>query len=651
MAKEVFTVTTSTPAFDANGTPYSPEYGDVYHSADSGPGQARHVFLGGNDLPVRWIGQRVFTIVELGFGLGLNFLATWDALRAAATRPRRLNFVSVEKHPFTKEGLAALHERYPEFAPLARELQSAWPLPLPGLHRLEFENGAVTLTLAIGDATRVLPALRLAADACYLDGFGPARNPDMWSGAIAKALARLSHPGTTLATYTSARSVRDALAAAGFACELRSGFGRKRHMLAARYAPRWTPRRSGPAAPEWSERSAIVIGAGLAGAAAAERLAARGWRLHLVERHAAPAMEASGLPAGVFHPLVARDDSVLARLTRAGYLYALARWHALAGAGHLLDWGRCGLLQLARDSREETRMRRALAELNLPAAYAEYLPRSAAGERAGRAVSAGGLWFADGGWMRPASLVAAQLAAAAAGASGWTLHAGSEVRRLARADGRWSAIAADGTTIASAPVCVLANAHDAARLAAFGGPPLRRVRGQLTRLPPGSYGAVSAVIAGTATLVPMPDGPVTGASYDFDDADPLPRIESHTGNLARLVQLLPDAPRLDAATLTGSVAFRSVAHDRLPLIGAVPDVAAARAARAALSGARLADLPRLPGLYAAVAYASRGLTWAALGGEMLASLLEGEPLPLEAMLADAIDPGRFMLRQARQAGL
>ena len=238
-------------------------------------------------------------------------------------------------------------------------------------------------------------------------------------------------------------------------------------------------------------------------------------------------------------------------MTRAGYLYALARWHALAGAGHLLDWGRCGLLQLARDSREETRMRRALAELNLPAAYAEYLPRSAAGERAGRAVSAGGLWFADGGWMRPASLVAAQLAAAAAGASGWTLHAGSEVRRLARADGRWSAIAADGTTIASAPVCVLANAHDAARLAAFGGPPLRRVRGQLTRLPPGSYGAVSAVIAGTATLVPMPDGPVTGASYDFDDADPLPRIESHTGNLARLVQLLPDAPRLDAATLTG----------------------------------------------------------------------------------------------------
>jgi tRNA 5-methylaminomethyl-2-thiouridine biosynthesis bifunctional protein len=266
-------------------------------------------------------------------------------------------------------------------------------------------------------------------------------------------------------------------------------------------------------------------------------------------------------------------------------------------------------------------------------------------------VSSGGLWFADGGWMRPASLVAAQLAAGAAGAGGWTLHAGSEVRRLARADGRWSAIAADGTAIAAAPVCVLANAHDAARLAAFGGPPPRRVRGQLTRLPPGSYGAVSAVLAGTATLAPLPDGPVTGASYDFDDTDPVPRLESHTGNLARLMQLLPDAPRLDAATLTGAVAFRSVAHDRLPLIGAVPDVAAARAARGALAGAHLADLPRLPGVYAAVAYGSRGLTWAALGGEILASLIEGDPLPLEAMLADAIDPGRFVLRQARQAGL
>ena len=246
------------PAFDAAGTPYSPEYGDIYHSADSGPGQARHVFLGGNDLPARWSGERVFTIVETGFGLGVNFLATWDAWRADSRRPERLHFVSVEKHPFTREGLAGLHARYAEFAPLAAQLQSAWPLPLPGMHRLEFEGGRVLLTLAFADAADILPQLRLAADAFYLDGFAPDRNPDMWSPEMMKALARIARNGATLATYTTARAVRDALAAAGFTPELRTGFGRKRNMLAARYSPQRTARHGLPAPKSWSERRAIA---------------------------------------------------------------------------------------------------------------------------------------------------------------------------------------------------------------------------------------------------------------------------------------------------------------------------------------------------------------------------------------------------------
>ncbi len=343
---------------DANGTLFSPEYGDVYHSADSGPGQARHVFLGGNDLPARWAGARVFTIVETGFGLGLNFLATWQAWRDDPARPERLHFVSVEKHPFHARRIDQLHGRYREFAPLAGKLQAAWPLAVPGLHRLQFEDGGVTLSLAFADAADAVPKMRLAADAMYLDGFAPRRNPDMWSPAMMKGLARLARPGTTLASYTTARSVRDALSTAGFACELRPGFGRKRHMLAARFAPRWTPRRVPPATPSWPERRAMIIGAGLAGAAVAERLAARGWRIDLIERHRAPAMEASGLPAGAFHPLVARDDSVLSRLTRAGFLYALDRWRALEAAGHGFEWERCGVLQLARGAPEEARMKR-----------------------------------------------------------------------------------------------------------------------------------------------------------------------------------------------------------------------------------------------------------------------------------------------------
>src|SRR5262249_53336017 len=320
------------------------------------------------------------------------------------------------------------------------------------------------------------------------------------------------------------------------------------------------------------------IGAGLAGAAAAERLAARGWRIDLVERHSEPAAEASGLPAGAVHPLIARDDSVLSRLTRAGFLYALRYWRALAGA----PWRPCGVLQLARDSHEEARMKLALDELSFPPGYVEYLPSAEAGRRVGCEVRAGGLWFSCGGWMRPAALVAAQLDAASAHGAGLAMHAGREVKALARDGGRWIARSADGRTIAAAPVCVLASACDAARFAEFGGE-LKPVRGQITHLPPGSCGGLTAVIAGARYLVPAPDNIILGATYDCSDADPAPRASGHAGNLVRLAHLLRQPPHLDASVLDGSVGFRCTATDRLPLIGAAPDVGAARLARAGLS--------------------------------------------------------------------
>ncbi len=628
----------ATPAFDAAGTPYSPEYGDIYHSADSGPGQARHVFLGGNDLPARWAGQRVFTILETGFGLGLNFLATWQAWRDGPARCERLHFVSVEKHPFTREGLAEMHRRFPDFAPLAAELQANWPLPLPGLHRLAFEGGGVTLTLALGDVADVLPKLALAADAIYMDGFAPDRNAEMWAPEIVRMLAKLARPGATLATYTTARAVRDALTAAGFAPEQRPGFGRKRNMLAATLKPR---KAAGAGAPAPAERRAIVIGAGLAGAAVLERLTARGWHVDLVERHAAPATEASGIDTGVFHPHVSRDDSLLSRLTRAGFLHALSRWSAIERDGHRFAWARCGVLQATKDARDEARMAAAIRGLGFPADYVDYLPRTAASARAAIDAGTGGWWFPGSGWARPAELVAAQIAAAQTRGK-LTVHINTEARALDRAGNDWRVRSADGAIIATAPVVVLASSHDAARLAPVG-VALARVRGQLTRLPPGSLTPPAAVLAGAGHLIPCADGSaVAGATYDPEGEDPAPNEAANASNLERLAQWLPGIPaRLDPATLTGSVGFRCVSSDRLPLIGAMPDVSAAPG-----KGAR--DWPRLPGLYGAFAYGSRGLTWAALGGELIASLIEGEPLPVESDLAAAADPARFLLRRSRR---
>jgi tRNA 5-methylaminomethyl-2-thiouridine biosynthesis bifunctional protein len=636
-------------AFDGEGIPFSPAYGDVYHSGDSGPGQARHVFLAGNDLPRGWARARLFTILETGFGLGLNFLATWHEWRADPARCERLHYVSIEKHPFERDALATLHLRYGEFAPLAEQLNAAWPPLVAGLHRLHFEDGRVTLTLAFGDALDLVRRLRLAADAIYLDGFAPRCNAEMWSPHLLRGLSKLARPGTTVSTYSSAGVVRAGLEAAGFTLEKCQGFGRKRDMLRGRYAPRWPQRRQREAQSVPVGRHAIVIGAGLAGAAVSERLTQRGWRVDLLESRAVPAAPGTARYAGVFHPHLSRDDCILSRAARNGFLYAVSRWRALEEAGRAPEWARCGVLQLEGDGERGRRAIEAVTALGYPAAYARYLEQPDAEVQSGCRLRSGGWWYPGGGWMRPPSLIGAQFAAAG---SLLTRHFGAAVHAIVRSGGIWQALAADGRLIAAAPVLVLANSNDLTRLAGVG-QTLQRVRGQISYVPAACLTPPRVVLTGRGYLLPASGGlVVAGSTYDRDNDDPEPQLQSHESNLERLAQLLPDALTApNAATLEGAVGFRCVAPDRMPIVGAMPDLDAARAQKAALSGAHLDDLPRLPGLYCSSAYASRGLIWAALAGEMLASLIEGEPLPLEGDLADALDPGRFVLKQARRAAL
>jgi tRNA 5-methylaminomethyl-2-thiouridine biosynthesis bifunctional protein len=602
-------------SFSADGTPYSAAFDDVYHSSEGGAAQAMHVFLGGNGLPGRWRNGASFTILETGFGLGLNFLATWQAWREDPARPAKLHYVAIEKHPFAAGDLAELHGREPAFAALSLELCAHWPMLVPGMHRLEFEDGRVVLTLYFEDIAVAVPQLRIAADAFYLDGFAPARNPDMWAPRVMKALTKLAARDATFATYTVAASVRDGLTAAGFSVDKRPGFARKRDMLCGRHG-----RGKPPPAP--IDRRAIVVGAGLAGSAVCERLAARGWEVTLLERHAGPAQGASGNHAGAFHPLVTRDDSLIAQLSRAAFLYALGHWKALEGA----TYAECGVLQMPRTAEEEAAQHAALDVLGFPAGYVRWLGQAEASSAAGAELSCGGLWFERGGWMRPPSLVAALLAKANV-----SMHFGAEVDTLAPSKDGWTALDASGRILAAAPVVVLANAHDAMRLAPIPHVALRRVRGQVSYLPAEQFAPIRAVLLRGGMALPPVDGTsVAGASYDLDDPDPEARTDSHAGNLERIARILPGAgATLDPARLEGRVGFRAVAPDRMPIVG---------------------SHPQLPGVHAATAYASRGILWSSLMAELLASQLEAEPLPVPARLAEAIAPVRFLRRAERRKG-
>ena len=623
------------PAAAGDGTPYSALYDDVYHAAHGALAQVRHVFLAGNDLPARWMGAECFVIGETGFGLGLNFLATWQAWRESKASGR-LHFVSVEKHPFRRHDLAGLLAAYPELAALAAELLRQWPPLVSGFHRLHFDGGQVTLTLLLGDAHALLPQLAAKVDAVYLDGFTPARNPELWSPALLAAITRLCQPQATLATWSVAGELRRALKLAGWQTDRRPGFANKREMLIGRLEKFPAPRSESP------ERTAIVIGAGLAGTAISERLANRGWRIELFERHAAPAQEASGNPAGILLPHLAKDDALAARLSRACYLYALRRLADLAA----VRWSPCGVLQVARDAAHEVLQRATVQELELPPDFASFLERDAATALVGRDVAHGGWWFPAGGWVSPGSVCATLLAA---GGVHMHLHFGSEVASLRKCPDGWQALDSGGVLLASAPHVILANAH-AASLLLDRVLPLTPIRGQISCLSQDMAERIDPpfhhVLCRSGYVTPPQAGIVcVGASFDSGDTDLRMRAADHAGNLQRLDELLPGAAQgIDAARLGGRVGLRCAAPDRLPLIGTLPDTAAD-----AGSSATLDNLPRMTGLHALLGLSARGMVWAPLAAELLASQLDGEPLPVERQLVRAVDPARFHLRALRRA--
>jgi tRNA 5-methylaminomethyl-2-thiouridine biosynthesis bifunctional protein len=225
------------------GHPYSRLFGDIYFSQSSGIKETRHVFLRNNHLARRWqalVPGELFTIGETGFGTGLNFLCAWQLWRETMPEKARLHFVSTEKYPLGHADLGRAQAMWPELAALSKLLLSQYDAASSGTQQMSFDDGRVTLTLLLGDVRETLPQLHAVIDAWFLDGFAPARNPEMWQPELFGTIARLSSRGATFATYTCAGIVRRALISAGFEVEKVPGFGTKREMLRGTYIPSTT---------------------------------------------------------------------------------------------------------------------------------------------------------------------------------------------------------------------------------------------------------------------------------------------------------------------------------------------------------------------------------------------------------------------------
>ncbi len=547
---------------------------------------------------MQWQGRARFTIFDSAYGDGERYRAMVAAWRADPARPDRLHYIALATDP------------------------------LPGFRRIPQDQPNVTLDLLCVDLDGALAQLDARLDAIHLHRLAS------HGAGFARALARLATPGATLHAQGLNAAQAHALAGAGFACSAGADGD-----IAAVFTSRKPP--SPWARQPETGRRAIVIGAGVAGSAACERLCARGWEVTLVERHASAAQEASGNQAGIYMPLLSKDDNIMTRLSRAAFLYALAYWDRLGGFGpDAMRGAQCGVLQLARDAGHAA-VQAAIAQAHCyPSQYAQWLGPEQAAAFSGLPVPDGGWLFPQAGWARPASVCDAMLAACGAAL---TRRFGVGRVSLARAEGLWSVCDGAGALIAQAPVVIVANGTGALTLAQSAALPLTAIRGQVTHLAAGAASALPFVLCREAYLTPAIDGwHSLGASYD-DDHDPTLRASSQQENLGKICSMLGDDTVGAAAPLAGRVGFRCVAPDRLPLVGALPDAGAQGRSE------RLREIARHPGLYGLLGYASRGLIWAPLAAELLASQLDGDPLPLEAELATALDPARFLLRARRRA--
>ncbi|EPA9095457.1 bifunctional tRNA (5-methylaminomethyl-2-thiouridine)(34)-methyltransferase MnmD/FAD-dependent 5-carboxymethylaminomethyl-2-thiouridine(34) oxidoreductase MnmC [Enterobacter hormaechei] len=645
--------------FNAEGTPVSRDFDDVYFSNDNGLEETRYVFLDGNHLGTRFPEhpRRLFVVAESGFGTGLNFLTLWqafDCFRAAYPEAtlQRLHFISFEKFPLTAHDLRLAHQRWPELAHWAEQLQTQWPPAIGGCHRLILDDGRVTLDLWLGDINdltdKLDDSMNQKVDAWFLDGFAPAKNPDMWSPHLFSAMARLARPGATLATFTSAGFVRRGLQEAGFTMRKTKGFGRKRDMLvgvmeqdlAIPVQAPWFARRAS------TSREVAIVGGGIASALLSLALLHRGWQVTLYCADEAPATGASGNRQGALYPLLSSHDPALFQFFPAAFTFARRLYDSLPVAfDH--DW--CGVTQLGWDEKSQQKITQMLS-LGLPETIAHAVTAQQVAETAGVDTGCGGIQYPLGGWLCPAELTSAAIALGQS--RGLTVYYAHKVQSLSRT-AHWKLRFADGKEAQHASV-VLANGHHITQFTQTASLPVYPVGGQVSHIPTApQLSKLRQVLCYDGYLTPQNPSNghhCIGASYHRGETDMQYSEADQQQNRQRLVDCFPDASwakEVDVSEGQARCGVRCATRDHLPMAGNVPDYDATLEVYQDLADSKetAVSAPVHPELFMLGGLGSRGLCSAPLLAEVLAAQMSDEPVPLDRVTLAGLNPNRLWVRK------
>ncbi|MDP0562370.1 MAG: bifunctional tRNA (5-methylaminomethyl-2-thiouridine)(34)-methyltransferase MnmD/FAD-dependent 5-carboxymethylaminomethyl-2-thiouridine(34) oxidoreductase MnmC [Candidatus Endonucleobacter sp. (ex Gigantidas childressi)] len=642
--------------WDANGQPISSRFNDVYFSKVSGIDETRYVFLEHNMLSDRFsqlsVGQHnnKFIIGETGFGTGLNFLCTWQLFEQTASKESQLHFFSTEKYPLHASDLSKALSLWPELSEYADQLIQSYLPASNGFHHICFSEGRIRLTLLVGDALNTLPLIDAKVDAWFLDGFAPSKNPDMWQPKLFKIMAEKSNFQATYATYTVARIVRDGLTSAGFSVIKTPGFGSKRDMIRGYLSTPFTqPTHKAP----WNiypihhdlEKTVAVIGGGLAGTSCAHSLAERGWHVILFEQNKQLAKEASGNPQGILYAKLSAHNTSLSRLITQGYCYSLNLIRQLdkkhPGTRHA-----CGVIQLCTS--EHIRNRYLQLDQQYPPEFLQFLDKKQLSNIAGIDILHDGLFFPESGWVSPP-----QICQQLVQHQGIKVKTDTTIDQLCFEDNLWLMKSA-GKIIFKTKTVVVAGGISTPQLSQLAYIPLKGIRGQVTKITTTEQSAkLRTCICGDGYVAPATQGFHTiGATFDFSSDSNTVSYIDHEKNLSMQAKWVPsfsESSEGTSATIDGGKAgVRSTTPDYLPIVGPVVDSRRFLEDFAKLRTNKKHSFQQKPnylnGLYVTAGHSSRGLITCPISGELLASMINGDPAPLPIDIIDQLNPVRFLVK-------
>ena len=671
------------------GLPYSPLFKEFYFPPSTDMDESESVFLQQSELKQRWqsLGKNFhsFTIAETGFGAGLNFLLCSDLWLNTAPKNSVLEFFSAELFPIDKAELAKILSQRPHLCTLSNELIKHYPVPVPGIHNIELFQGRVKLHLMFGDANEMFSSIsqspnqaqahhnRKPVDLWLLDGFAPISNPALWSSDLLATIASLSDQTTVALTANIDRktisTVSNNLQSAGFSVESYENNGSPKLRLKASFVggksqQSTSDNSSGPS--QWHldktvrpislrDHEVAIIGAGIAGCTTAVALAKRGFKVKVIDRHALAGQEGSGNSQAIVYPKLSPRDDVLPRINLRALLFA-SRYYApfwQRGLGN-----QCGVISLPENPKIAEGFIKISQRFSGCDDFVHLLKNDQLCDRSGISLNSPiGLFFPLLGWLPPAIICQQLLEEYRIP----LMNIDIDHFNHQQSDNRWNLIDTSGKLAHSTDILIVATAYGCENFEQTNFLPVTQLRGQISKLPAkAKTKSLKTIICGEGYLTPAQDGYHScGATYNKGLFSTELRAEDHEINIAKMRHTDPglDAAleNLDASNMEGRANFRCTTKDYLPIVGPVPNFSSMLKDFSFLRRDARTDSMVMgdyqPNLYINCGMGSRGLSYAPLTAELLASQISQQIPSLERDLVQGMHPARFLIRDLKKKQL